>query len=61
MAIKFILHNGTHQEIYIKGCRVIDTSSQWIHSLSKHISLQRQQHGIKVIHELPAISHPLKL
>ena len=60
MAIKFILHNGTDQQIYIKGCRVIDTLSQWIHSLSKRISLQRQQHGIKVINELSAISHPFK-
>ena len=58
MAIRFILHNGTDQEIYIKGCRIIDTLSQWIHSLSKHISLQRQQHGIRVINELPTIAHP---
>ena len=52
MAIKFILHeNGTDQDLYMKGCRTVDTLSQWIHSLSKKISLQRQQHGLKVIKE----------
>lgn len=53
MAIKFILHdNETNQELYIKGCRIIDNLSQWIHQLFKQISLQREQHGVKVINEL---------
>ena len=61
MAIKFILHQNQHnQDMYIKGCRIIDTISQWIHSLSKHISLQRQQHGIRVINELPSTADPSK-
>ena len=61
MAIKFILHtNNTNQELYIKGCRIVDTLSHWIHSLSKHISLQRQQHGVKVIDELPSTGDPFK-
>ena len=61
MAIKFILHeNQLNQEMYIKGCRIIDNLSQWIHSLSKHISLQRQQHGIRVINQLPSTADPFK-
>ena len=39
MAIKFMLHeNQQNQEMCIKECRIIDNLSQWIHSLSKHIS-----------------------
>ena len=61
MAIKFILHNNEmNQELYIKGSRTIDNLSQWIHSLSKQISIQRQQHGIKVIKEIPSTADPLK-
>ena len=61
IAIKFILHNnGTNQKMYMKGYRIVDTLSQWIYSLSKQISLQRQQHGIKIIKEMPTIAHPFK-
>ena len=34
MAIKYIIHaNQTNQQIYIRGYQIIDTLTQWIHSL----------------------------
>ena len=61
MAIKYTLHaNESNQSFYIRGCQIVDTLSQWIHSLSKQISLQRQQHGIKVVNDLPATADPFK-
>ena len=59
MAIRFLMHdNDTNQAMYVKRCRIIDTLSQWIRSLSKQISIQRQRHGIKIINELPSTSDP---
>ena len=61
MAIKYIIHaNQTDQQMYIRGCQIVDTLSQWIHSLSKQISLQRQQHGVRVVNDLPTTTDPLK-
>ena len=61
MAIKYTLHtNETNQSMYIKGCRITDTLTQWIHSLSKQISLQRQKHGVKIVKDLPATADPFK-
>ena len=60
MAIKCIIHaNQTNQQIYIRGCQIIDTLTQWIHSLSKQISLQRQQHGMRMVNDLQTTQDPL--
>ena len=60
MAIKYIIHvNQTNQQIYIRGCQIIDTLTQWIHSLSKQISLQRQQHGMRMVNDLQTTQDPL--
>ena len=48
MATKYTIHANFDQQMYIRGCQIIDTLTQWIHSLPKQISLQRQQHRLKL-------------
>lgn len=59
MAIRFAMHNEEDQELYIKGCRYIDLIKQWVYSLSKSISLQRQRHSLNIIQKLPSVNNPL--
>ena len=60
LAINFVLHDNSKedQELYIKGCRLLDLLRQWVHSLSKSIAIQRQEHSQKVVKELPSICSP---
>ena len=54
------MHNQEEdQELYIKGCQYIDLIKQWVYSLSKSISLQRQRHSLNIIQTLPSVSNPL--
>lgn len=53
MAIRFLIHEDhSNNDLYIKGNQTIDLLSQWIKSLSKAISKQRQQHGLQVMDTL---------
>lgn len=62
MAIKYVIHTRdsimTNQELYIRGSILIESMSQWCHSLSRAIALQRQQHSLRVIQKLPLITDP---
>ena len=62
MAVKFIIHTQdatiVNQELYIRGSMLIEIMTQWCHSLSKAIALQRQQHSLRVIQKLPLINDP---
>ena len=58
--IRFIMHEQEEdQALYIKGCRYLDLIKQWVYSLSKSISLQRQRHSLNIIQKLPSVSNPL--
>ena len=59
MAIRFIIHERENQALYIKGCQHVDLLKQWVYSLSKSISLQRQKHSLNVIQKLPFVNNPL--
>ena len=59
LAIKFIMHMQDNQALYVKGCRYLDLIKQWVYSLSKSISLQRQSHSLSIIQELPSVGNPL--
>ena len=60
LAIRYVMHNQDEdQALYIKGCRYIDLIKQWVYSLSKSISLQRQRHSLNIVQQLPSISNPL--
>lgn len=61
MAIRFIIHEQHEdQSLYFKGCQYIDLLKQWVSSLSKPISLQRQKHSLSVIQKLPTVNSPLE-
>ena len=58
MAIGFIMHdNAENDQIYIRGSQVRDVIKRWIRSLSNSIAMQRQQHSMRVIHNLPNTSN----
>ena len=59
MAIRFIIYERENQALYIKGCQHVDLLKQWVYSLSKSISLQRQKHSLNVIQKLPFVNNPL--
>ena len=62
LAIKFVIHKEdsmlTNKELYFKGNRLLDMLTQWCLSLTKAISLQRQQHSLKVTEHLPLLLDP---
>ena len=60
MAISFIMHeNADDEKVFIRGCQVRDIIKQWIKSLSKKIAMQRQQHSMRVVHNIPNTPDPI--
>ena len=59
LAIKYVIHTEDsmmkNQDLYIRGSMLLEVMSQWCHSLSKAIALQRQQHSLKMIQKLPLV------
>lgn len=54
MAIGFTMHeHASYHHIFNKGSQLRDSIKQWIKSLSKCISKQRQRHAIIAIKKLP--------
>ena len=62
MAIKYVTHAEdsmiTNRNLFMRGSLLLEVLSQWGHSLSKAIALQRQQHSLKTIQSLPLIVDP---
>ena len=60
LAIRFTMHTQEDDQVlYVKACRYLDLIKQWVYSLSKSISLQRQRHSLNIIQELPSVGNPL--
>lgn len=62
LAIKYVIHTEDsmmkNQDLFIRGSMLLELLSQWCHSLSKAVALQRQQHSLRVIQMLPLIDDP---
>ena len=62
MAIKYVIHTEDSmmkdQDLFIRGSMLLELLSQWGHSLSKAVALQRQQHSLRVIQKLPLTVDP---
>jgi len=60
MAIGFIIHeNADNQNLYIHGSQHRDIIKQWVKSLAKKISMQRQKHSMVAIKNLQSTSNPI--
>ena len=62
MGIKYLIHaEECHDEkskFVYKGSLLLEPLSQWFHSLRKPITLQQQQHSLKMTQSLPLIVNP---
>jgi len=58
LALKFIRRCFDNEQLFYRTDKAISCIEDWIAGLSKHVSIQRKEHGLLVREKLPYLQDP---